>query len=161
MSDTPCFMTHTIYSFEEYKRYCRTIQNKMIHRPVVIAVMMVAFALLALLADDLSMRIGFLIGALLCPLIFHIISAVMEKKAYYANRAFQDADLTYSFYPDRIETRNVLGFTTISYDQLYRVIETKQNFYLMISQNQGMIIVKQNCSPELLSFLQQLHTKAS
>ena len=80
----------------------------------------------------------------------------MEKKAYYANTAMQDIVLTYSFYPDHVETNNTLGFTTIPYDKLYRVVETPTNFYLLIARNQGMVIVKENCSAELIAFLQKL-----
>ena len=36
----------------------------------------------------------------------------------------QDVVLTYSFYPDHVDTNNTLGFTTIPYDKLYRVVET-------------------------------------
>ena len=55
-----------------------------------------------------------------------------------------------------METNNTLGFTTIPYDKLYRVVETPTNFYLMIARNQGMVIVKENCSAELIAFLQKL-----
>ena len=153
---TPLFQTQTTYTFAKYRRYSRALQNKVMHRPLVIAVMMACLVLLALLSDDNSMRVAFLIVAVLTPLIFHLIGSRMEKKAYYANTAMQDVVLTYSFYPDHVETNNTLGFTTIPYDKLYRVVETPTNFYLLIARNQGMVIVKENCSAELIAFLQKL-----
>ena len=147
---TPLFQTQTTYTFAEYRRYSRALQNKVMHRPLVIAVMMACLVLLALLSDDNSMRVAFLIVAVLTPLIFSLIGSRMEKKAYYANTAMQDIVLAYSFYPDHVETNNTLGFTTI------RVVETPTNFYLMIARNQGMVIVKENCSAELIAFLQKL-----
>ena len=108
---TPLFQTQTTYTFAEYRRYSRALQNKVMHRPLVIAVMMACLVLLALLSDDNSMRVAFLIVAVLTPLIFHLIGSWMEKKAYYANTAMQDIVLTYSFYPDHVETNNTLGFT--------------------------------------------------
>ena len=153
---TPLFQTQTTYTFAEYRRYSRALQNKVMHRPLVIAVMMACLVLLALLSDDNSMRVAFLIVAVLTPLIFSLIGSRMEKKAYYANTAMQDVVLTYSFYPDHVETNNTLGFTTIPYDKLYRVVETPTNFYLLIARNQGMVIVKENCSAELIAFLQKL-----
>ena len=143
---TPLFQTQTTYTFAEYRRYSRALQNKVMHRPLVIAVMMACLVLLALLSDDNSMRVAFLIVAVLTPLIFHLIGSRMEKKVYYDNTAMQDVVLTYSFYPDHVETNNTL----------YRVVETPTNFYLMIARNQGMVIVKENCSAELIAFLQKL-----
>lgn len=153
---TPLFQTQTTYTFAEYRRYSRALQNKVMHRPLVIAVMMACLVLLALLSDDNSMRVAFLLVAVLTPLIFSLIGSWMEKKAYYANTAMQDIVLTYSFYSDHVETNNTLGFTTIPYDKLYRVVETPTNFYLMIARNQGIVIVKENCSAELIAFLQKL-----
>ena len=70
---TPLFQTQTTYTFAEYRRYSRALQNKVMHRPLVIAVMMACLVLLALLSDDNSMRVAFLIVAVLTPLIFHQI----------------------------------------------------------------------------------------
>lgn len=96
---TPLFQTQTTYTFAEYRRYSRALQNKVMHRPLVIAVMMACLVLLALLSDDNSMRVAFLIVAVLTPLIFSLIGFRMEKKAYYANTAMQDVVLTYSSTP--------------------------------------------------------------
>ena len=72
---TPLFQTQTTYTFAEYRRYSRALQNKVMHRPLVIAVMMACLVLLALLSDDNSMRVAFLIVAVLTPLIFSLIGS--------------------------------------------------------------------------------------
>ena len=41
----------------------------------------------------------------------------------------------------------------VEYDKLYKIIETKTNFYLMIADNQGYIVSKANCSQELIDFI--------
>lgn len=48
------------------------------------------------------------------------------------------------------------GILQVQYRQIYRIVETKTNFYIMLSRNQGIIIVKANCLPELIGFLTQL-----
>ena len=42
---TPLFQTQTTYTFAEYRRYSRALQNKVMHRPLVIAVMMACLVL--------------------------------------------------------------------------------------------------------------------
>ena len=154
---TPLFQTQTTYTFAEYRRYSRALQNKVMHRPLVIAVMMACLVLLALLSDDNSMRVAFLIVAVLTPLIFSLIGSRMEKKAYYANTAHAGHRAGLLLLPrpcERPTTR--WASPTIPYDKLYRVVETPTNFYLLIARNQGMVIVKENCSAELIAFLQKL-----
>ena len=46
--------------------------------------------------------------------------------------------------------------TTLKYSQIFRILETKTNFYLLTAENQGTIIVKKNCSPALIAFLKEL-----
>jgi len=47
----------------------------------------------------------------------------------------------------------------IRYEELYKIIETPTNFYLMLSPQHGSIVIKENCSDELLMFLDQLKTR--
>ena len=113
---TPLFQTQTTYTFAEYRRYSRALQNKVMHRPLVIAVMMACLVLLALLSDDNSMRVAFLIVAVLTPLIFSLIGSRMEKKAYYANTAMQDVVLTCSLNGHRLKERAIFRVTASSAD---------------------------------------------
>ena len=61
-----------------------------------------------------------------------------------------------SFYEDYMEQVSVLGSTRIYYREIYKVLETATNFYLMIGRGAGSIIVKENCSEALIRFLQNL-----
>ena len=44
----------------------------------------------------------------------------------------------------------------VFYKDLYEILETKDNFYLMLSQNQGVIIIKENCNKKLIEFIEGL-----
>ena len=57
------------------------------------------------------------------------------------------------FYSDFVSWHHKLGDNKIEYKDLYRIIETKDNNYLMIAKNQGLILKKENCSKELQEFL--------
>ena len=44
-----------------------------------------------------------------------------------------------------------------TYDDIVRVIMTKQDFYILIGESTGFAIEKENCTPEALEFLLELH----
>ena len=67
----------------------------------------------------------------------------------------------YLLYEDRIEQVNSLGTVSVKYDQLYRILENKSAFYLMVANNQGILIDKEKCSAELLKFLEELKSRYS
>ena len=46
-----------------------------------------------------------------------------------------------------------MGNIKVEYTKLYKVLETKENFYLLIGRNQGIIIEKRNCSDKLIQFI--------
>ena len=45
------------------------------------------------------------------------------------------------------------------YEKLYKVIENKTNFYLMIADNQGYLVLKENCDDNLIKFINDLKSK--
>ena len=60
----------------------------------------------------------------------------------------------YGFFEDYMEQTSRKGVTKIYYNQMYEIIETDTHFYPMIGKNNGFIIRKENCRPELIAFLQ-------
>ena len=44
----------------------------------------------------------------------------------------------------------------ISYSELYKIVEAKNHFLIMRTKEKIVIIDKQDCTPELISFLQEL-----
>lgn len=44
----------------------------------------------------------------------------------------------------------------VEYNKLNEIIETKTNFYLMISKNQGHMVLKENMSDDLQNFIRKL-----
>ena len=79
---------------------------------------------------------------------------------FYADKHLQKNGLyTYSFYENYFEAKTNNSFTKFDYEDIFSVIESKTNFYIMKSPNQAHIIVKNNCSPELLEFISNLKNK--
>ena len=79
------------------------------------------------------------------------------KRAYQKNPLFQNMEVTLIFDREAFIVRNIRGEFHYTYDDIVKVIMTKQDFYILIGENTGFAIEKENCSPEALEFLLELH----
>ena len=79
------------------------------------------------------------------------------KKAYQKNPLFQNMEVTLIFDRESFIARNIRGEFRYTYDDIVKVIMTKQDFYILIGESTGFPIEKKNCTPEALEFLLELH----
>ena len=79
------------------------------------------------------------------------------KKAYQKNPLFQNMEVTLIFDREAFVAQNKRGEFHYTYDDIVKVIMTKQDFYILIGESTGFAIEKENCSPEALEFLLELH----
>ena len=153
------FETKSEYTYDEYVKFSRTIQNKVQRLWLLQLIMIAAFLALSWLGwkkGDTADGIAYLIVAVLVPFIFYVVNKWTIKRLYKSNHALQGQISSFRFYQDHFEQDNALGHTSIPYDKLMGIVETKTNFYLLIAKNQGIILIKENCCPELISFVQNL-----
>ena len=78
------------------------------------------------------------------------------KKYYESNKILKDVIQEYEFYDKYLIAKNINSEAKIEYDKIFKIIETKNHFYIMVDQNQGYIISKEICSDELIAFLKGL-----
>ncbi|MDO4265227.1 MAG: YcxB family protein [Eubacteriales bacterium] len=158
----PLYRTRTEYSMEEYCRFGQTMTDRMSRIPpwLLIAGIFVLRAVVELVfSHDLPQAVISLIAAVAAAFIFRRLIRHSIEKAYRANAELQGLTAEISFYPDHLETNNRLGSTQLPYNKIYRIFETKTNYYIMMSKNQGIIVVKENCTPELCGFMGELLQK--
>ena len=79
------------------------------------------------------------------------------KKAYQKNPLFQNMEVTLIFDRESFVAQNKRGEFHYTYDDIVKVIMTKQDFYILIGESTGFAIEKENCSPEAFEFLLELH----
>ena len=79
------------------------------------------------------------------------------KRTYRKNPLWQNMEVTLIFDREAFIARNIRGEFHYTYDDIVKVIMTKQDFYILIGENTGFAIEKENCSPEVLEFLLELH----
>lgn len=102
-------------------------------------------------------------AVLICCLGIVVFTAMPFIKAYLSstnewksNKLIQNATYKFKFNDNRFEVISPKGSSSIEYSALYRIIETKDRFYLYISKNQTFVIIKENCSNELIALLQEI-----
>ena len=148
----PMFTTETRYTLDEYKKYNHAVLWKIKKVPVTILLLELILLGISYFTKDMT----YILGALLVPLIFKIVLGIQARKTYGDNPRIHNVVFSCSFYEDFMEQSSVLGSTRIYYREIYKVHETGTNFYLMIGRDAGSIIVKKNCSAELIQFLKNL-----
>ena len=108
-----------------------------------------------------SFLVLYLILAVLFPVLLVISFNLGVRRGYVSNKAAHDVVSKFLFYEDHFEKNSEYSILKLTYDKLYSIIETKTHFYLLINGSQACIIIKNNCSPELITFLQDLKRKVN
>ena len=65
-------------------------------------------------------------------------------------------EVTLIFDREAFIARNIRGEFHYTYDDIVKVIATKQDFYILIGENTGFPIENENCTTEALDFLLKL-----
>ena len=124
---------------------------------IAIEVFLTAGLLMSVYLMDLKLILEFVGMMLILPISLHLITNYRINKSFSTNKIIQNTETTFRFYEDRLETSNDRGTAFVKYTELYRILETKTNFYLFLAKDQAFNIIKADCSPELIAFLQSIN----
>ena len=149
-------------SLEEYMRFAFTVQRQ--DRRYIRAKLIMMFVLLVIAVINFkggNKQLGsiLLIMVVALPMLLDIMMKKQVTKAYNDNANTQGINTSLTFYDNYYEGHSEIGDNKYLYEELYKIIETPTNFYLMLSPQHGSIVIKENCSEELLMFLDRLKTR--
>lgn len=158
------YETSTTMTYDEYKKMSLASYPVM-HRGaliflIAVELMCVILFVVSLLSSS-RMSAIFLIYPFVLPVIFFIRTTLTLRKVYNSMKAAQNYTSRYLFYENHVEATTSIGESRIEYKNLYKVIETKTNYYLFIGMNQAMNIIKANCSDELILFMDIVKTQVN
>ena len=144
------------FTYEEYKRFSLTIMKKALTKTAIGLLILLLFA--AILFGMNNSKLSALLCAFVVIYTFMIVFKINSqiKKTYESNELLKDITQTIEFYEKHFVAKSDKSETTVEYEKLYKVIENKTNFYLMIADNQGYIVSKSNCDNELIEFIHKL-----
>ena len=133
------FKTTTKNSLEEYKKF-----SKAMLRTKTRIIVWILMYVLAILLCILRNSVKFLLFVAIYNFLVEWLYWRRIKKTYLSNKSYQDIDLTVEFYDTYMVQKSDMSEAKIEYSNIHKIIETKTNFYVMISENQGAILVKEN-----------------
>lgn len=148
----PLFQTSTVQTYEEYRRCNLTLQFRVNHMHIKTLVIMLCVCGIAWLGSLPELYITAAIAPLLCWWVL----VRQGKKNFESAKNSQGVTTVFSFYDTCLVGENKFGTSRIEYTQFFKKIETKTNFYLLLARNQSVVIVKDNCSEELISFIRTI-----
>ncbi|MGT2808761.1 YcxB family protein [Streptococcus iniae] len=89
----------------------------------------------------------------LLPLLINTIQRFKGKHYYNQTKAIHNNDIEYFFYEDSLKGKQSKGEMLYDYSDLYRLIITENNLYLLVNNRQAMIIDKKTMDADLTNFL--------
>ena len=157
------FTVETQYTYEEYVRFNRTVVN-VLHasrKKLIAACIIWAVGILVLIwAEEYQTALTAALAVGLFTVLMLRIVRRNIRKAWESNTVLQNSVNQYTFTEDGLRIVSALGDQHLTYDRIYRLIETPTNFYIMIANNQGYILNKADCTEEQGAFIRERCGKA-
>ena len=148
----PLFKTSIKYTFEEYKGFTKAIYRYVYKVHIMLLVIIVALLILFAITKNFMA----ILAAVAFPLFFVYFMNREIKKVYESNRVLKDNFSVFDFYDKYFEQTNAVSHSVVKYSDIYKIVETDKNIYIMVAKNEGYILLKSNCSKELIEFLKNI-----
>ncbi|MGE5456703.1 MAG: YcxB family protein [Ignavibacteriales bacterium] len=157
--------TETKVTLREYKKMTKSFPYKLWKRLIIVSVIITAICSLAFIPPDPVSIFDFLlmdgIFIVCAALIIKTIDVILQKHNY--KKFFQinhdNVDYKISFYDDYFQKESINEIHKIKYNGIKKIKETDDNFYLLLNNRIIIIILKQNCTNELLEFIKNICIK--
>ena len=148
----PLFKTSIKYTFEEYKGFTKAIYRYVYKVHIMLLVIIAALLILFVITKNYMT----ILAAVAFPLFFVYFRNREIKKVYESNRILKDNFSVFDFYDKYFEQTNAVSHSVVKYSDIYKIVETDKNIYIMVAKNEGYILLKSNCSKELIEFLKSI-----
>ena len=138
----PLFTVKHQNNEDEFVRFNRAVAAKFGHKKL--ALIFVNIMLFIFIALGVYMNYAYTFG--------------MDRRArklFRQTKVAQDIVNEYDFFDEYFVNRNRNGQGTMAYNELFKVIETRTHFYLMLSKVQGYTIAKAEAPANFTEFMQK------
>lgn len=154
------YETSSEMNYTEYKKMCQVLNGRrIIILAIIISGFLLASGLFLLIMGSIVTGGFFLVLAAGYPLLLWGVFTRSVRKSFSSQKLLENRHIHYEFLEDRFIARSDISRAEIRYDLLYRIVETKTNFYLLLGPNQSFLVKKENCSGELTAFLGELRKR--
>lgn len=153
--ETPLYTVRTVYTMKECLKYDAMVAARTRELYILLGFFLAIFVIHSCLQDGiygLKQALGFFVILILAVFCMLFLRSFLT---YKKNPMVINREEEYRFYSDRIIATGVFGNTTIPYDKIYKMIENKNNIYIMVSKSRGIILCRGACPEELVLFLKE------
>ena len=147
----------TLVTEEVYKRFSWAILIRRKGFAIYIIILIIGLFTYVMLGPLEEKIISIILAPPIFASMYYFGMNYQIKRAYQKNPLFQNMEVTLIFDRETFVAHSKRGEFRYTYDDIAKVIMTKQDFYILIGESTGFAIEKENCSPEALEFLLELH----
>ena len=155
----PKYTTETSFDLAEYKKYVRKMQGSQFKNNLVALIAfawLIAAGIFNIYNGKTILGVFMLVVGIAAPLMVRYGSNNQMERDFKKIREAGGTRYNVRFYEDRLETQNDTLHGVHEYNKLYDVVENDSAFYIEIEKGHSVIILKKNCSDELIAFLRTL-----
>ncbi|PWE85439.1 hypothetical protein LG34_15925 [Eubacterium ramulus] len=149
-------------TWNEYKRFCKVVRKSNNKRKTFTCVCLIIVLLLSILLIKVHVYYPTAL-AILILLVGYLTGFVKQrnevKRAWNTNKAMQNSVHHYLFYNEYLEDKTSTSMAELAYNKIHRIMITDTNIYIMSGAIQGLVISKENCNEEFLSFISSIKEK--
>lgn len=141
------YQTKTIIDQKEFKKfqkfYLNKFKNSFIPKLIIVLLALAAITI-NFFRGNFDIVFLIIIFIIAYVIVFTLTINIQINKMYKSNRRINVLEETITFYDDYLESKSSHNYCRVEYKDIYRVCETKNNFYIFISDNQAFILIKKN-----------------
>ena len=141
------FKSNTIITMNEFKKFQKFYLNKF-KNTIIPKIIMIVLALLVIIINIIKQDyklVGIVIVfVILYPIVLNFAINRQIKKMYTSNKRINELEEILYFYDTYLESKSKQNYCRVMYEDIYKVCETKSNFYIFLSDNQAFIVIKDN-----------------
>ena len=149
-------------TWNEYKRFCKVVQ-KSNSRPKILTYVCLVIVLIGSIFLIRAHRYYPTLMAVFILVIGFSSVFVKQKReverAWNTNKNMQNSLHHFLFYEDYLEDKSSTSMVKLLYNEIHKIIITDTNIYIMSGSTQGLLISKENCDEEFLSFIFSIKEK--
>ena len=160
----PLFTVKHQNNEDEFVRFNRAVASKFGHKRLALIVnnimlLFVIFAIISMMmSTDNKPDIILFFFIALGVYMNYAYTFGMDRRArklFRQTKVAQGIVNEYDFFDEYFSYRNTNGQGSMAYDKLFKVIETRTHFYLMLSKVQGYTIAKAEAPANFTEFMQK------
>lgn len=149
----PKFTTTSVFTYDEFKKFNFQLMGKKCLILSILAGLILAFCTVTL--RSLSM----LIYTVVVPLFLYLLYRLQVKRFFKAHKQAHNTKTDFEFFDTYFIQKSKSGEAKLDYEKLNKIIFTKENVYLMLSKDKGIMLTKSNFPEGLEEFLKSITPK--